>query len=273
MLWFLAGVAVAAGFLVPVGLWLCGRARKRGEAARAEAYRVGKLATLGALAGGLAHEIKNPLSTFDMNLQLLEEDLESLQGAPRARMTSRLNLLRQEAKRLNETLDDFLRFAQFRELNLAPRDLRELADEVVNFLAPELKTRNIDLLKQFPQEPVTVELDASLFKQAVLNVMLNAEQAIGDNGQIVLQISDRGGTVQLNFIDTGAGIDEENLSKVFDIYFSTREKGSGLGLATTKRIVEAHGGNIKIGSELGKGTNVTINMPKIAERTREGPPA
>jgi len=273
MLWFFAGFAAASLLLVPLGLWLCGRAKKHGEAARAEAYRVEKLATLGALAGGLAHEIKNPLSTFGMNLQLLEEDLEGLQGAVRARISSRLNLLRREAERLNETLDDFLRFAQFRKLDLATRDLRELMDELINFLEPELKTRNIDMLKQFPQEPVMVELDANLFKQAVLNIMLNAEQAIERDGQIVLQLSDKGDYAQLDFIDTGVGISPEDLKRVFNIYFSTRQNGSGLGLATTKRIIEAHGGSIKIASEPGKGTNVTVKMPKVAEKTREAPPA
>jgi len=263
------GFAAAIVLLAPVGLFLFQRFKRRSERSREEALRVEKLATIGALAGGLAHEIKNPLSTFGMNLQLLEEDIKCLQGPIAGRVSKRLKLLAKEAERLNETLDDFLRFAQLRKLNLAKCDLRELMDEVVNFQTPELNTRRIDLLKQYPQEPVIVDLDTNLFKQAVLNILLNAEQAIGRDGQIILRIGQDGETVGLEFIDTGAGIEGENLEKVFDIYFSTREKGSGLGLATARRIIEGHGGTIEVASEPGKGTNFIVKLPIDSGRPLE----
>jgi len=271
MLQLLAGAAVAAAILAPVGLYLIGRAARRSALAREEAFRIEKLATLGTLASGFAHEIKNPLSTLGVNLQLLEEDLATAETPRERRVAGRVRLLRKEIARLNEILEDFLRFARGRKPDVRAADLRGLLDDVLDFLAPEMRNRRLDLWRQYSQSAVAADVDAGLLKQAVLNILLNAQQAMSDGGQIIVRVGREGDFARLDFIDDGPGISTEDLQKVFNIYFSTKEKGTGLGLATTKRIVEQHNGTISLESEPGKGTDVVVRLPLSAESSEGSP--
>jgi len=273
MLHFFLGMMAATAVLAPLGWYWMARAESRRAEAEsrrarsdAEARRIEKLADLGTLAGGLAHEIKNPLSTLSMNLQLLEEDLATAQTSAEKRCAERIKVLRSETARLSDILDDFLRFARDRRLDCERCDLRQIVGEVLTFIAPDAQQRRIDLWPQLPHQPMTVEVDRNLIKQAVLNILLNAEEAISEKGQIIVRLAERNGRAALDFIDTGCGIVPENLRRVFEIYFSTKEKGTGLGLATSRRIIERHGGSIRIESEAGRGTDVTVELPLAAEK-------
>jgi signal transduction histidine kinase len=220
---------------------------------------------LAELAGGFIHEIKNHLGTLSLNLQLLSEDLTDPQTPRERRALGRVTKLHGECERLVSLANDFLRFARIKELHLAPTELGKVVEEMIDFFEPTAKMARIDLRTYLPADLPPVELDADLFKQALLNLLLNAEQAMPEGGSITLQatVEDAGSghCVCLMIIDTGKGIAADRQARIFEPFYSTRSGGSGLGLPTTKRIVEAHHGTIDMQSEVGKGTKFTIRLP------------
>lgn len=218
-------------------------------------------AALAELAGGFIHEIKNHLGTLGLNLQLLAEDLENPETQRERRGLARVQKLQSECQRLTSLANDFLRFARIKELERRPTDLAKAVEEMVDFFEPTAKAANIDIRAYLPADLPPVPLHKEMFEQAVLNLLLNAEQAMPDGGQITLQAALEKDAVRLAIIDTGKGIPPETLKKVFEPFFSTKRTGSGLGLPTTKRIVEAHGGTIAVESEVGKGTKFTLRFP------------
>jgi len=225
-----------------------------------------KIIELSQLAGGLAHEIKNPLSTINMNLSLLAEDLAHRPGPPDAkthdaRMLRRLAAVQAEAARLKDILDDFLRYAGRMELTRERADLRRVVQELTDFFAPQADAARVVLRTQTPEQPVRVDVDVNLVKQALLNLMINGLQAMPEGGELMLKISTQPGACCLEVIDTGVGIPPENLPRVFGVYYSTKTGGTGLGLATTQRIIREHGGTIRVQSEPDKGTRFLVQLP------------
>jgi len=210
----------------------------------------GKLVELSRLAGGLAHEIRNPLSTVNLNLQLLEEDLAASASDPEAlrRSRRRLDRLRGEVRHLSDVLDDFLRFARMPRPRRRCQDVNALVEDVVSSCA----------------------VDADLLKQAVLNLLINAQQAMPDGGQIMVRTWADGDAVKISIADTGHGMDPETLARIFEPYFSTKREGTGLGLPTVKRIVEEHGGHIEVHSERHRGTSFTLALPCPAPECAAG---
>ena len=224
-----------------------------------------RLAELGTLTGGLAHEIKNPLSTVQLNLQLLQEDL-SPEDRDNGRVRNRLNLVYRETSRLRDILDDFLRYAGKLELDRQPVDLNLLVEELVDFYSPQAQVNKVQARWKPSPEPVIVNADAKLIKQAVLSLMLNAVQAMTDRnaergGELILAASKRDGEAIIDVIDTGRGIPPEALGSIFDAYYSTKKGGTGLGLAMARRIAEEHGGKISVTSEVGKGSDFQVHLP------------
>ncbi|HEY8666843.1 MAG TPA: ATP-binding protein [Tepidisphaeraceae bacterium] len=221
-----------------------------------------RLAELGTLTGGLAHEIKNPLSTVQLNLQLLAEDLLPDNPAYQ-RVINRLNTVQRETTRLREILDDFLRFAGKIELERKPVDLNEVLEDLVDFFAPQAQLHKVQLRLRKSPEKVIAPVDARLIKQAVLNLMLNAMQAMSGRGEgeLILSAAQRDGEAVIDVIDTGPGISQEAIDKIFDAYYSTKKGGTGLGLAMSRRIVDEHGGRIAVSSEPGKGSDFAIHLP------------
>lgn len=217
------------------------------------------------LAGALAHEIKNPLSTIKLNLQLLEEEWGSPKTPKERRTVRKLRVLSEEVQRLTQTLDDFLRFIRVERIQPKPTELNELAGEVAEFVEPELARAGIELREQYAENLPTCMADAKRLKQAILNVILNAQQAMPEGGELILRTSRGDDAVQIEVIDTGDGISAAVQDKVFDAFFSTKKEGTGLGLAVTKRIVEQHGGSIRFHSDPGKGTDFVISIPAQAE--------
>jgi signal transduction histidine kinase len=221
------------------------------------------LAFLGAVAGGLVHEIRNPLSTLSLNLQLMEEEWEGEDG-PRARRTlERVQTLRREVARLEEILDDFLRYAGIRRLALADADLNRVLEETVTFFAPECTRARVDLAFYPDLRLPLVRIDERLVKQALLNLLLNAVQAMeGRAGaQLIVRTRLEGETARVDVIDTGPGIPDDLRERVWDVYFSSRKGGTGLGLPTARRVAEEHGGALRFESEAGKGTQFVLTLP------------
>jgi signal transduction histidine kinase len=226
---------------------------------------------LARLTGELAHEIKNPLSTIKLNLRLIEEELscvdsdavagESQQRLGRARR--KLAVVQQETERLEKILEGFLRYIGRTELNLARTDINELVGQVVDFYFPQAHSHSITLRQALYETPLICKVDAAALKQVVLNLFINAQQAIDHGGELMVRTAGVGPNARIVVSDTGPGIPPDKLPRLFQPFFSSRPDGTGLGLATAKRIVEAHGGKITVASEPGKGTAFTIELPLL----------
>jgi two-component system, NtrC family, sensor histidine kinase HydH len=223
-----------------------------------------RYAELAAVASGLAHEIKNPLSTLNLNLQLLAEDFQSAENQKERRALEKIGRLQQVVERLEGLLNDFLRFARVERLNLKPTALKDLVEEIVDFYGPQAAAKNIVLRSDVNDGLPMASLDRDLFKQALFNLLLNAQHAMPNGGDLILRGRTRDGRVLLSIIDTGVGIKPEAKEKIFEPFFSTRSGGSGLGLPTAKRIVDAHDGKLSVESVLGQGTAFTIDLPAAA---------
>ncbi len=225
-----------------------------------------ELAELATMAGGLAHEIRNPLSTLKMNLQLLAEDWRSdaLDDADRRRRSlNRIDVLQAEADRLDQILQDFLRLIVQHEPALSEHDLNAVILQMIDFFGPQATNTAVRVRTSLCNQPLVCRLDINLFKQAVLNVLLNAQQAMPDGGELIVQTrAEDDGTARIDITDTGTGMPPEQLDKAFDAFYSSKKDGTGLGLAMTRRIVREHGGTIVLESAQGKGTNVILRLPK-----------
>jgi signal transduction histidine kinase len=228
-------------------------------------------AELAELAGGFIHEIKNRVGTLSLNLQLLGEDFENPQTPRDRRSLERINRLQGECQKLVDLSSDFLRFARVHNLTTEPTSLDSVVTRIVDFLAPTARNQNIEIgwLPAPDLPPVNIQRD--LFEQCVLNLVLNAEQAMPDGGTLTIigrceaVILEKGNEaakwVCLDVIDTGHGIPTEQKDKLFRPFQTTKANGHGLGLATTQKIVAAHGGKIEVQSEIGRGTKFTIRLP------------
>jgi two-component system, NtrC family, sensor histidine kinase HydH len=217
-------------------------------------------AEIAQLAGGLAHEIRNPLSTMCLNLDLLAEDFQEPETPRERRILQKIDRIRRETQRLQSLLEDFLRFARVQELRLEPADLNAVVDDLRDFCEPQAATQGIVIRTHYADDLPPVLLDVDLFKQALLNLILNAEHALPDGGELILTTRHEGGWNVLEVTDTGCGMTEEVRSHVFGAFYSTRPGGSGLGLPTTRKIVEAHGGTIDVQSVPGKGSQFTVRL-------------
>lgn len=218
-------------------------------------------AELAELAGGFIHEIKNHLSTLGLNLQLLTEDFQDPQSQRERRALERIQRLQAECQRLVDLSNDFLRFARVKDLEFAPCSLATVMDEMLDFFGPMARQANIEIKCYLPADLPAVKLNQDLFKQALLNLMLNAAQAMPQGGELTIQATHESGEVCLSLIDTGVGMGPDVLSRLFRPFFSTKPGGTGLGLATSRRIIRAHCGRLMVESEVGKGTKFTIRLP------------
>ncbi|MBI5362605.1 MAG: two-component sensor histidine kinase [Planctomycetes bacterium] len=224
------------------------------------------------LAAGLAHEIKNPLSTMAINLALMEEDLGGHRAAgaselsPREkRVEKRVKTLQREVQRLETIVEDFLRYARGGQINRAPADLVQLVRETLEFVEPEDARLSIRHHVDLPLGLPLVMLDEGAFRQALLNLLVNSRQAMPSGGELIVRVRREGNFAELSVTDTGVGMKLEEVERCFDVYFSTKKGGTGLGLATTRRIVEEHEGTITAVSEVGRGTSFSIVLPLVVE--------
>ncbi|MBI1189461.1 MAG: two-component sensor histidine kinase [Tepidisphaera sp.] len=298
MLWGYLLIGLGLGAIIA---WVVGRAQLRRSAAKAQAAErraaaAQRLAELGAMTSGLAHEIKNPLSTIGLNAQLLAEGVDELaSGQPidpdaKQRLVRRVGSLRREVERLRGILTDFLAYAGELRLDQKPTDLNKVVDELADFFLPQAEQSKVRLRVDLSPEPLVASLDTGHIKQAVLNLMLNAVQAFpaaapgSDTSQprdLMLRTfasndADRRETVTLTITDTGPGIPADVLPRIFTPYFTTKAGGSGLGLPTTRRIIEAHHGRLDVVSEPGRGTSFTMVLPRAespihAEESHDSP--
>ena len=324
----LTGFCLGVLLAVPLARWWSRRAALRVRGLERRAVAAERLAELGTMTGGLAHEIKNPLSTLGLNVQLIQEDLADLSKVlppepepvpgrnlpqhrgdpPRerlARIRKRTDGLHRETSRLREILEDYLRFAGRVVLDRSEVDVHVLCEEMVDFFQPQADEAGVRLRTQLTAARPRVHADPTLLKQALLNLLINACQAMtearektkahGGADELILRTfaappggetpeparvpgappgaarrrrrgrratpADDADWLALQVIDTGPGMDPEVVAKVFQPYFSTKRGGTGLGLPTTRRVVEEHGGYLAVHSEPGRGTVFTMMLP------------
>ncbi len=228
---------------------------------------------LSRLLGVMAHEIKNPLSTIKVNLRLIDEQLQDIPAGSDelsqslSRTRRKIAVIEKETSRLQQILDSFLRYANRTEPQFATVDLNSLVGDLIDFYSPQALAHSINLRYQLHGGPILCRVDSAMLKQAVLNLFLNAQQAIGVNGDLMVRTACDGKSAKIHISDTGKGIPADRIAHIFEPYQSTRPNGTGLGLATTKKIVEAHNGSITVHSEPGKGTSFTITIPLADSRT------
>jgi PAS domain S-box-containing protein len=220
-----------------------------------------RLAALGRITAGVAHEVKNPLNSMRLWLENLKE---SLSAEPDSSSQQAVQVLDKEIDRLDAVVKRFLDFTRPMDVRLEATQLADVLKEVIEIAKPQLKRAKIQVAQLLPIDVPEVYVDRALLKQAVLNLVLNAVEAMPAGGQLRLVLSRRGEMAEITVGDTGKGIPVENRQKIFQLFFTTRPGGSGIGLASTFRIVQLHNGSIDFTSEVGRGTTFRIELPLAA---------
>lgn len=270
----LVGFGLGVLLTAAVASALVRRHVRRLKLADARARRAERLAELGSMTRGLAHEIKNPLSTIGLNVQLLAEAVEDLpiEEESRRPLLRRLSSLAREGERLRGILTDFLEYAGELRLEPGQADLNQAVDELIDFFLPQAEQQGVRVRSELAPGSLDAWIDPPLIKQAVLNLMLNAVQAMsgratgGGPRELILrtlrdQDEQRQPVAVLHVIDTGPGIPPDAARRIFDPYYTTKSGGTGLGLPTARRIIEAHGGRLDLHTEPGRGTDFVVTLP------------
>jgi signal transduction histidine kinase len=220
-----------------------------------------RLAFLGSLASGLAHEIKNPLSTMTITLGLLREDFESADAPRDKRVLRKIHLLESEVARLENILQDFLQFAGRHAVRPRLVSVNGWIGELLDFFEPSCRDAGVALRRKLGPNLPQVLVDRELMKQALLNLLRNALQAMPRGGELTVRTWSSGDRVRIEVADTGEGIAPDVLPRIWEVYFTTKRQGSGLGLPTVRRIVAEHGGEVTVQSRAGRGTTFSVFLP------------
>ena len=227
-----------------------------------------RLNALTLLAAGVAHEIGNPLNSLNIHLQLINREARKLDGAKRTKLQESVEIARAEVNRLDSIISQFLRAIRPTRPQLRPENVNSIVEEAVRFFAPEIKDRDIVVEQELRSDLPMIDIDRDQMKQALYNVIKNSFEAMKSRGILRIRTDKDDSHVFVKFTDTGGGISPENLSRVFEPYFTTKSSGTGLGLLIVRRIVREHGGELSIESSEGKGLTLTIRLPHVDKRVR-----
>jgi signal transduction histidine kinase len=219
-----------------------------------------RMAAIGRLTSGVGHEVKNPINAIVVHLELLKNKLgDNSTGAQR-----HLEIIDAEIHRLDRVVQTLVDFSRPVELQLREQDLRPVIADVLALAAEELSTHNVTLISRLPDKPLVANVDADLLKQAMLNVIQNGAQAMPEGGRLEVILEESRKTALLRIADEGPGIPDDIRAKIFDLYFTTKTGGSGIGLAMTYRILQLHHGSVEVQSSEGRGTEFLLRIPLIA---------
>ena len=223
-----------------------------------------RLAAIGRLTSGVGHEVKNPINAIVVHLELLRTKL-NLAGSDE-RAVRHLDIIESEIQRLDRVVQTLVDFSRPVELQLRDQDLRGVVSSVLMLASAELETRNVHVMSNLPPNPLLAKLDADLIKQAILNIVLNGAQAMEEvgGGQLTVLLREEGRMAVLSIIDQGAGIPDAIRDKIFDLYFTTKKEGSGIGLAMAYRILQLHNGRIDVQSASTTGTTFVLRIPLLS---------
>jgi signal transduction histidine kinase len=224
-----------------------------------------RMASIGRLTSGVGHEVKNPINAIVVHLELLKTKL----GDASAPAIRHLEVIDAEIHRLDRVVQTLVDFSRPVELQLHEQDLRPVIGDVLALAAEELSTHDVTLVSRLPSRPLMANIDADLLKQAVLNVIQNGAQAMQEGGRLEVILEEDRNAAILRIADEGPGIPEEIREKIFDLYFTTKSEGSGIGLAMTYRVLQLHHGSVEVQSKSGRGTEFLLRIPLAAtERGR-----
>jgi signal transduction histidine kinase len=216
-----------------------------------------RLAAIGRLTSGVGHEVKNPINAIVVHLELLRNKLNSSDD----RALRHLEIIQSEIQRLDRVVQTLVDFSRPVELQLMEQDLREVVASVLLLASAEFETRNVKVSSLLPDTPAIAKIDSDLMKQALLNVVLNGAQAMAGGGKLEVRLSGDARVASISVHDEGEGIPDEVRQKIFDLYFTTKREGSGIGLAMTYRILQLHNGQVDVQSQPGKGTTFVLRLP------------
>jgi len=251
---------------------------ERARALQAQLQEESRLAYVGTLAAGIAHEVRNPLSSVKMNVQMMESRLSRLSNPEEADyFRGKVERIKGEVERLESSVDDFLAFARPSPLRLETVELNAVVDNTLELLQPQCQSQGVQLVRRLARDLPPVRLDPRQFVQAIENLVLNAVQATGRGGVVTVATGREDDAVVLSVSDNGPGIPEDLREKIFNVFFTTRQGGTGLGLNIVSRIVEDHHFRLDLHSEVGKGTTFRILVPQPGgsedHGRRDEPPA
>jgi signal transduction histidine kinase len=221
-------------------------------------------AELAALAGSLAHEVKNPLSVIRMNMELLHEDFEEIPTPEARRALIKIETVNRQCARLETLLNDFLRFTKLSSMELQAGNLNDQIAQVLQFFSTQAEQQNVEVITYLETDLPSIKLDSQTLQAAFVNLIKNALEAMPEGGELVARTRITRTGVALDLIDTGCGLEANQLINMFKEFYTTKDGGTGLGLPTAKKIIEAHGGIINVQSDVGRGTQFTIEFPTPA---------
>jgi PAS domain S-box-containing protein len=216
-----------------------------------------RLAAIGRLTAGVGHEVKNPINAIVVHLELLRNKLSGSES----KAQRHLEVIESEIQRLDRVVQTLVDFSRPMEVQLKEQDLRRVVTGVLMLASADFETRNVIVKSDLPDHPMMAKIDADLIKQALLNVVLNGAQAMAEGGELTVRLTEEGRMALLSVHDQGSGIPPDVLDKIFDLYFTTKKDGSGIGLAMTYRIMELHNGSIEVESDAVQGTTFVLRLP------------
>jgi signal transduction histidine kinase len=229
-----------------------------------ELRRAERLAAVGRISAQITHEIRNPLNAIGLNAELLQEELESLAQPPREAVQL-VGAISREVDRLNGVAEEYLRFARLPRPQLARQDVSEIVASLLDFLDPELQAAHITVERELAPSPPSVKGDEGQLRAVFLNLLRNSREAMPGGGVVRVRTGAVDGSVEVQVSDTGRGIPPGDLSRLFEPVYSTKERGTGLGLAFVQQVVREHGGTVVCDSEVGRGTRFTVRLPAEAD--------
>jgi two-component system, sporulation sensor kinase E len=233
---------------------------------QARLRRAESLAALTTLTAGVAHEIKNPLQSISIHIQLIQKLLQGRRSIKKEQIEPYLTVVNEEVDRLNRIVVDFLFAVRPMDARLVKRDLNEIVRELLEFMRFELEEAHVQAELALSGSLPSLDLDEKYMKQALLNIVQNAVSAMPEGGTLRIETARRADEVHLRISDTGVGIPEENMSKIWEPFFTTKDFGSGLGLTLVFKIVKEHRGDITVQSRVGEGTTFTVSLPVPKEQ-------
>lgn len=220
-----------------------------------------RLSSLGHLAAGVAHEIRNPLNAMGIGLQRLKREFLPTEASKKEEYLSFTELILKEIRRVDNIIEQFLTLSKPFQLNLKDSSLRDLLEHLNALLREEASSLGITVLTEIPAQLPTIRLDPEKLTQALINIMKNGMDAVERGGTLRIEARSLKDGIEIAISDSGSGIPPEQMEKIFNYYYTTKEKGVGLGLPIAHRIIEAHGGRLKVESRVGVGTKVTVTLP------------
>ncbi len=239
------------------------QAYKRLKETQDELIQTEKIAALGKLASGTAHEIKNPLSIIMQGIYLVD----SLVPEKSQELKETIDMIKEAVKRADTVIKRILNYARASELKLTPQNICEIIDQGISLIEEQLKFKNIKIERDYPSKPIFVQADRVMLSQVFLNLATNSQDAMPEGGMIRIKVYEESDQCVIEFEDTGIGIPQDKLSKIFEPFYTTKKpgKGTGLGLAMVELIINRHNGKIDVESKVGRGTKFTIKLPKLKE--------